>query len=133
MPHPNEELARSEMDATLRGDVEGALAHYADDAVLHYPGRNPLPGTYRGRDGIREWGRKIEGLLGAGGSVARTLHDVLADDEHAVQLVSIEASRADGRSATWNAAIVMHVRDGAISEVWVHIDDPYAADDLLTG
>jgi len=57
MKNPNEELARSEMEAALRGDFEGMLAHYTEDVILHYPGRNALSGTYRGKDGIREWGR----------------------------------------------------------------------------
>jgi ketosteroid isomerase-like protein len=131
MAHPNEELARSEMEAALRGDFEGMLDHYTDDVVLHYPGRNALTGTYRGKDGIREWGRKIDKLLGVGGSLTRTLHDVLASDDHAIQLASVVARRADGRSASWNAAVVMHVRDGKISEVWLNIDDPYAVDELF--
>jgi hypothetical protein len=131
MAHPNEELARSEMEAALRGDFEGMLAYYTDDAILHYPGRNALSGTHRGKDGIREWGRKFGELLGEGGSLTRTLHDILASDDHAIQLVSVEARRADGRSARWNAAAVMHVRDGKISEVWLNIDDPYSVDELL--
>ena len=131
MKNPNEELARSEMEAALRGDFEGMLAHYTEDVILHYPGRNALSGTYRGKDGLREWGRKIDELLGPRGSLTRTLHDILASDIHAVQLVSVEASRTDGRTASWNAAVVMHVRDGKISEIWLNIDDPYAVDALL--
>lgn len=131
MAHPNEELARSEMAAALRGDFEAMLDHYTDDAVLHYPGRNPLSGTYRGKDAIRAWGRKIEELLGPSGSLKRTLHDILANDSHAIQLVSVEARRTDGRSARWNAAVVMDVREGKISEVWLNIDDPYAVDELF--
>jgi ketosteroid isomerase-like protein len=56
MMHPNEVHARSEMEAALCGDFEGMLAHYAEDAVQHYPGRNPLSGTHRGKEGIRQWG-----------------------------------------------------------------------------
>jgi ketosteroid isomerase-like protein len=119
------------MEAALRGDFEGMLAHYSEDVVLHYPGRNALSGTYRGKDGLREWARRIDELLGAEGSLARTLHDVLASDDHAVQLVSVKARRSNGRSTSWNAAVVMHVRDGKISEIWLNIDDPYAVDELL--
>lgn len=131
MAHPHEELARSEMDAALRGDFEGMLDHYTDDVVLHYPGRNALTGKYRGKDGIRAWGSKIDELLGAEGSLTRDLHDILASDDHAIQLVSVEATRTGGRSATWNAAVVMHIRDGKISEVWLNIDDPYTVDEFL--
>jgi uncharacterized protein len=131
MMHPNEELVRSEMEAALRGDFEAMLAHYTDDVVLHYPGRNPLSGTHRGKDGLRQWGRKFDELLGPGGSLTRRLHDIVVSQDHAVQLISVEAHRANGRSASWNVAVVMHVRDGKISEVWLHIDDPYTVDELL--
>lgn len=129
--HPNEELARSEMEAAQRGDFEAMLEHYTDDVVLHYPGRNALSGTHKGKDGIREWGDKFGELLGEQGSLARTLHDIVASDDHAIQLVSVEAKRADGQSAHWNVACVMHVREGKISEIWLNIDDPYAVDELF--
>ena len=57
----------------------------------------------------------------------------MAGDDHAVQLVSVDARTGDGRQAHWNAAAVMHVRDGKISAVWLHIDDPYAVDELFGG
>lgn len=131
MVHPNVSLARSEMEAAITGDVEGMLAHYTDDVVLHYPGRNPLSGTYAAKDGIRAWMGKIEQILGPDGSLTRNLHDVLASDDHAVQLVSVDATRSDGRSARWNAAVVMHVRDGKFSEVWLVIDDVHTVDEFL--
>jgi ketosteroid isomerase-like protein len=120
------------MEAAMQGDTEGLLAHYTDDIVLHYPGRNPLSGVHRGKDAIRTWMNKVEELLGEGGSLTRDLEDVLASDDHAVQLVAVKASRADGRSARWFAAVVMHFREGKISDMWVHIDDPYVVDELLS-
>ena len=131
MTHPNEELARSEMEAALRGDLEGMLDHYTEDIVLHYPGRNPLSGTYRTKDGIRQWAAKIDELLGEGGSFERTLHDIMANDNHAIQLVSVDATRSDGRSASWNAAVVWHVREGKLSEVWLNIHELDAVDSFL--
>ena len=129
--HPNAILARSEMEAALRGDFEGLLDHYTDDAVLHYPGRNVLSGSHRGKDEIRAWGRKFGELLGPEGCLTRDLHDILANDEHAIQLVSVVATRTGGRIASWKVAVVMHMRDGKISEVWINIDDPYAVDELF--
>lgn len=131
MVHPNVSLARSEMEAAISGDVEAMLAHYTDDVALHYPGRNPLSGTYHGKVGIRAWMGKIEQLLGPDGSLSRDLHDVLANDEHAVELVSVDATRSDGRSAHWNAAVVMHVRNGKFNEVWLVIDDVHTVDEFL--
>jgi uncharacterized protein len=132
MQHPNWELARSEMEAALRGDFEGMLEHYTDDVVLHYPGRNPLSGTHRGKDGIRAWGSKIDEILGPDGMFKRSLHDILASDDHAIQLISVEAKRSDGRTANWNAAVVMHIREGKISEAWLNIDDLYLVDEFFS-
>jgi hypothetical protein len=47
-----------------------------------------------------------------------------------VQLLTVTAS-AHGESHTWRAVVVMHVRDGKISEAWIHIDDQYALDDFV--
>ena len=131
MTHPHETLARSEMEATLSGDLEAMLSLYTDDVAFFYPGRNPLSGTYRGKDAIRAWAAKIGQLLGEGGSITRELEDVLASDDHAVQLVGVTARRADGRSAHWWAAIVMHFREDKISDILIHIDNPYAVDELF--
>lgn len=76
--------------------------------------------------------RRVEDLLGQDGSLTRTLHDVAASDDHAVTLVSVYARRSDGRTAHWNAALVMHIEDGKINEVWVTIEDPYVVDEFLS-
>jgi ketosteroid isomerase-like protein len=76
-------------------------------------------------------GNKFEELLGPGGSLTRKLHDILASHDHVVQLISFEATRSTGRSSSWNVAAVMHIRDGKISEDWLHIEDPYAVDNLF--
>jgi ketosteroid isomerase-like protein len=74
MTHPNEELSRSEMEAALRGDFEGMLAHYTDDAILHYPGRNALSGTYRGETScvVLRASREVVGLEASKGLDAAT-------------------------------------------------------------
>jgi hypothetical protein len=69
MTHPNEELARTEMETALPADFEDMLAHYSENIVLHYPGRNARSGRYRGRHGLRVWSGKLDELLGPGGSL----------------------------------------------------------------
>ena len=86
--HPNEELARRELEALESGDLDAAAALYADDLILHYPGRNPLAGDHRDLDGFLE---RFRSLLGEDGTITRELHDVLGSDDHAVQLIAVEA------------------------------------------
>ena len=122
--HPNEALARREMDLIAAGD-EGLGDIYAPDLVIHYPGKNPLSGTHP----VEDFLAKFQVLLG-NGSLTRELHDALGSDNHAVQLLRVTAS-ARGRSHSWNAIAVLHVRDGRFSECWIHVDDQYALDDFL--
>jgi hypothetical protein len=56
--------------------------------------------THPNKDVRQEWVCKIDELLGLEGSLTRTLHEVLASEEHAVQLVSVNARPSDGRTAS---------------------------------
>ena len=44
--HPNELLARQEIELIQAGDWDALDGLYTDDIVIHYPGRNPLAGTH---------------------------------------------------------------------------------------
>ena len=131
MAHPNAELAARELEAVNRGDLDALRDIYTEDFVFHYPGRNPLAGDYSGFDGLEEFARKIGEI--AGESVERDAHAIVADDDHAVQLLTVRATRKDGRSHEWNAVIVLHAKDGKFSEVWAHVADQYALDEFLSG
>lgn len=124
--HPNEALARREMELIRAGDLEALDDVYASDLVVHYPGRNPLSGTHS----AQQFMTRFEALLGDDDSLTRELHDALGSDDHAVQLLGVTAS-ARGRSHSWNAVAVLRVRDGRFSECWIHVDDQYALDDYL--
>jgi ketosteroid isomerase-like protein len=54
MAHPNEDLARSANEALSKGDMEGFLNLHTDDTVVHFPGRGPMAGDYRGKDGVAQ-------------------------------------------------------------------------------
>lgn len=123
--HPNEALARREMELIGAGDLESLQELYADDLVIHYPGRNPLSCT----SGIDDFLAKFQALFG-NGTLVRELHDALGTDDHAVQLLRVTASVGE-RSHSWNAVAVLHVRDEKFSECWIHVDDQYALDDFL--
>ena len=58
------------------------------------------------------------------------VHDVVANDEHAVGLNSVHAERA-GTTLEDNNTLVFHVRAGKVTEVWQYWSDQYAADDLF--
>lgn len=131
MAHPNAELARRELEAVNSGDLETLREIYAEDFVFRYPGRNPLAGEYRGFEGLQEFAERIGDV--AGEQVEREAHAILADEEHAIQLLTVRATRKDGRSHAWNAVVVLHARGGRFNQAWIHIDDQYALDEFLSG
>jgi ketosteroid isomerase-like protein len=44
--HPNEILARREIDLINAEDFEALDDLYTDDLIVHYPGKNPLAGSH---------------------------------------------------------------------------------------
>ncbi len=123
--HPNEALARREIDLIKAGELDALEELYTDDLIVHYPGHNPLAGSHAVQDFLAKFDTVLKD-----GTLKRELHDALGTDDHAVQLLNVTAS-VGGRSHSWKAVAVMHVRDGKFCEVWLHVDDQYALDDFL--
>jgi hypothetical protein len=120
MAHANEELVRRAYEAFSRGDVDTLRELFADNIVFHQPGRSPVAGDYSGIDQVLGFfGRLAER---SGGTFRITLHDVVANDEHAVGLHSAEAER-EGRHLHSRVALVLHVRESKITEAWAHVLD----------
>jgi hypothetical protein len=129
MAHPNEDLVRRAFDAFAKGDVDTMRELTDQDAVWHTPGRGPLAGDYRGMDEILGFFAKIAELTG--GTFRAELHDVVANDEHAVGLYVSRAER-EGRTLETKNVIVSHIRNGKSVETWTFSDDQYGADEFFS-
>jgi ketosteroid isomerase-like protein len=64
-----------------------------------------------------------------GGTLRLELHDVLANDEHAIALYTTRAERK-GRRLEDNEVNTFHMRDGKVTEVWTQATDLYANDEF---
>ena len=130
MAHPNEDLLREGVAAFARGDLDALRKKYfAEDIRWHIPGRSPVAGDYEGADQvIAAFGRLFELT---GGTYRVELHDVVANDQHAVVLFMARAERA-GRQLADRAVLVCHIRDGKQAETWIHPGDLYALDEFLS-
>jgi ketosteroid isomerase-like protein len=125
MAHPNEELVRRGYEAFNTADVETLRQLFADTTIFHEPGRSPISGDYQGLD-------QVLGFFGtlaerSGGTFRAALHDVVANDNHAIGLHSSDAER-DGRTVHSPTVLVFHVRDGRITETWSHHHDQHEFD-----
>jgi ketosteroid isomerase-like protein len=119
-------LAR-EVDARMRSEGPQVMADYvADDVVWHEIGAaEPI----RGKAALAE---RWAGLGDATGSFSVDIHDILATDDHLVELVTATVTRGD-ETFTYRTAEIMHVRDGKITERWAFSDDTEAINRFFAG
>ena len=102
------ELIRSYFDAVRTNHSQTATL-YAPNATLHYIGRHVLGGVYHGpRELLEVFRRSREAFRG---TQRLELHDVVANDRHAVALLKGSAER-DGHHLEWQRVVVFHVQDG---------------------
>jgi ketosteroid isomerase-like protein len=65
----------------------------------------------------------------SGGTLRVELHDVVANDQHAVALFAVRAERA-GKTLADNTVLESHIRDGKMTEAWIYQTDLYAVDEF---
>lgn len=111
--HPNEELLRREYDAFPRNDLDALVRIFSDNVVYHLAGAGPLSGDHRGREAVF---RLFD--VDRGAAFTSEIHDVLANDRHAIALTHVHGSRAD-RTLDDITVHVVHVIDGRITEAWI--------------
>ncbi len=128
MAHPNGDLVRVTFAATGRGDIDALRNQYwASEMRLHYPGRSPLAGDYDGIGQVLGFFGRVREL--SGGTFRTELHDVVANDEHAVALFTGRADRT-GRRLEDRIVEVFHIHDGKVAEAWIYPADLYVSDEF---
>jgi ketosteroid isomerase-like protein len=123
--HPNADLLAAHLEALSRGDIVTAMSFYSDDVVFHYPGRNPLSGDYFGKEQVLALLGRVMQLTN--GSFRPEVHDILASDDHVAALVTVRAV-GDGTPVEWTSVDLFHIREGRLSEHWVHEVDQEVVD-----
>jgi ketosteroid isomerase-like protein len=117
--------------AMERGDREAAVALYADDVVMHVPGRSAFAGERRGRDAVMAYLRAA--LERAESGVEVELVDLLAGEGDRVALLLRERLRGPRGELLLRRANVYTVRAGRIAEIRIFEHDQYAVDAYLEG
>ncbi len=123
--HPNVAVVRRALQAMTEQDMSKAQeemavvdAFMADDIVWHEIGRAE---PRRGKDELRA--AMMSGAQDY--SIAYEVHDVLANDDHAVALGTATATRGDA-TLTYMTTEIFHMRDGKATERWAFSDDTAA-------
>ena len=123
----NAALIRNGYDAFARGDVQGALAAFAQDILWHIPGRGPLSRDYRGPTDVLGFFSHFMEL--SGGTFRIQVDDVLAKGERVVVLCTESAQRG-GRSWSSPQVHVWTVRNGRATVFWQYQGDQQTEDEF---
>ncbi len=115
--HPNLTRARTGYEAFGKGDLDAVKELFADDIVWHATVAGPLNGDYKGVDEVLGFFGKL--MQETGGTFKQEIHDLLANDEHGVGIVSVSAERNGKRLDGARSVHVFHMKDGKMTEFWV--------------
>jgi len=130
MAHPNEDLVRRGYAAFATGDMATLDELFADDIAWHASGRGVVSGDFHGKEAVFAY----FGRLGeeTGGSFRIEIHDVVANDEHAVALTTASAERKGKSLENAKGVQIFHIRDGKVTESWFHSGDQYSDDEFFS-
>lgn len=123
--HPNAARIRAAIAAFSEGDLSHAAALIDPHCHYRVNGRSVIAGTYVGREQVLGFFRRLRELTD--GTFTATPFLVFADDDHAVAVVDITATRGEDHIA-YAAIIVAELSEGRIVEMWSITDDPYRVD-----
>jgi ketosteroid isomerase-like protein len=124
--HANIQRARRAYEAFDKADMETVSELMADDVVWHVGGNNALSGEYKGKDAVFGFFGKLMQLTG--GTFKLEVHDILANDEHSVTLVT-ETAEKDGKKYENRAVHITHPdSQGRVKEFWAFNEDQAAGD-----
>jgi ketosteroid isomerase-like protein len=125
------DVMRRYLEAVQRGDWDTGFGFFADDVVLHVPGRSSLAGTHRGRPAVEGYLRAaLARAHGAGVEVEVELVDMLASEERVGLVVRERFLLPDG-AVEIRRANLYRLRGERIVEVWIFEANQYEVDDLF--
>jgi ketosteroid isomerase-like protein len=126
--HPNAALVRRYLESMTTGDAQAAADLLTDDIEWHEIGRED---AIRGKAALAaRFG--MDGGKAPSYEITGEVHDVIANDDHTVALVSAHATRG-GQTLDYKVAEIFHLRDGKISGRWAFSDDTKAINDFFQG
>ena len=114
--HPNAARLRAAAEAMEQsGDVMSQMEVVDDNVVWHEIGSDQ---PIRGKQALVD----RYSSMPEGATIKTETHDVVANDEHAIQLVTATATMGD-QELVYRTAEIYHMRDGKITERWAFSDD----------
>lgn len=125
--HPNAELFRRGYTAFQAGDMDTVRSLFAPDIVWNVPGHNRFSGAHKGVDNVLKlFG---ENFAETNGTFKVELHDIVANDEHAVALATVLGER-HGKKLSDRYTHIAHIKGGKVTETWIFDERPDVVDEF---
>ena len=109
MSETNSAIIRNAYANFARGNIRAVFAAFDAAITWHVPGHSPLSGDYRGHDEVGAFFRRTMQL--SGGAFGIDVHNILADGDLVVALVTVKAQR-NGISASFPEVHVWTLNSG---------------------
>jgi ketosteroid isomerase-like protein len=122
--HPNAALVRAALDAFSQGDFEQFADMMAEDINWYEIGAtDPVVGKEAVFASMGSGGRDFE--------IEAEVHDVVANDDHTLALVSATATRG-GATFHYQTVEILHFRDGKVVDRWSFANDSQAVQEFFS-
>ena len=123
--HPNVAVVRDYLNAMTSEDMQASANFLSDDVEWHEIGRSD---AIHGKAALAERfsGDGLGDVEFTGGST----HDIIANDDHVVALLTADVRKGD-KTLTYRVAEIYHVRDGKITARWAFSDDTQEITDFF--
>jgi hypothetical protein len=109
----NSAIIRKAYEDFARGSISAVFVALDPTITWHVPGHSPLSGDFTGHDQIEGFFRRTMEL--SGGAFSMDVHNVLADGDLVVVLVTVNAKR-NGVSASFPEVHVWRMKNGRAIE-----------------
>jgi len=124
----DEKVVRTLIDAFNRRELEPVLKLFAEEVVLHCPGRNRVAGEYRGKSEVLGFWRKQVEL--SEGTFKGNVISVLQGENQLVLISELSLTR-HGKTYTWRRANHYQFYRNRVIEAWLYESDQYLADEAF--
>jgi ketosteroid isomerase-like protein len=125
--HPNAEIFRRGYTAFQNGDLDTVRSLFAPDIVWNVSGHSRFAGAHRGPDDVIAM--FADQFQDTNGSFRVDVHDILANDQHAVALATVSGERK-GRKLNDRYTHVVHLEDGRVKESWIFAENQDLVDEF---
>jgi ketosteroid isomerase-like protein len=109
----NATIIRKAYEDFAHGNIAAVYVVFDPQITWHVPGHGPLSGDYTGLEAIGDFFRRT--MEASGGTFSMDVHNVLADGDVVVVLVTVNALRK-GISASFPEVHVWRMKNGKATE-----------------